>query len=66
MFLKGTHKSCRKYETPFSNYKFFCESIINKVEELEKTFLEAHALISRIESMGVSLNRNVLIEKYKK
>ncbi len=63
LFAETTHKPLEKYESPFPKYKVYCEAIINKLEELEKNFTDADSIIKKIESMGVSLQRSVMIEK---
>ena len=65
LFSKNSNKNTTEYESPFPKYKIYCETIINKLEELERNFVDASELISRIENMGVSLQRKVMIEKHK-
>jgi hypothetical protein len=66
IFMKEENKETRIFESPFPKYKKFCETVVNKLEEMEKSFSEIHPLILKIEAMGVSLERSVIFEKTEK
>lgn len=65
LFLDENGSSTEEFESPFKNYKLFCESVLNQVDILENCFFEAQNIISRIEKIGFSLEKRVITEKYK-
>jgi hypothetical protein len=66
LFLEDGNNKITKFNSPFPLYKVYCETVIEKMEDLEQNFIDAENLITRIENMGVSLNRKVMFEKIDK
>lgn len=62
-FYKDGNKSIKAFESPISNYINYCEAVINKIEELEIQLNNVESLISKIHNIGISIERNVFIEK---
>ena len=63
LFDKDANKSVKIFESPLFNYVNYCEAVINKIEELEIHLTTAESLILKIQNIGVSIERNVYIEK---
>lgn len=63
LFDRDSNKSVKIFESPLFNYINYCEAVINKIEELEIYLTTAEHLISKIQNIGISIERNVYIEK---
>lgn len=63
LFNEDANKSVKIFESPLFNYLNYCEAVINKIEELEIHLTTAESLISKIQNIGISIERNVYIEK---
>ena len=67
LFFEDVNTSIKEFESPFPDYKVFCETVIQKLEYLEQNFIDANSIILKIENLGgVSLDRKVLFEKINK
>ena len=63
LFDRDGNKSIKSFESPLPYYINYCEAVIAKIEELETYLLNAEKLISKIQNIGISIERNVYIEK---